>query len=101
MEFSWLNEFRSRALKPSSPRPRANIVRGWTNDAVIFALFDDVREPAENARRREAGGEVILRNAEREINDAFVEFQVGAQRSAASGGLFDEFLFYRGQRFEK
>src|SRR5262249_19404714 len=82
-------------------RRRADVVRGRTDDAVVLALFHDMSQPAEDARCREAGGEINLGNSEGEINDAFVEFQIGAQRSTASGRLFYEFFFYRGQRFEE
>ena len=76
-------------------------MRGGSNDAIVLSLFHRMRDPAEHARGREARGEKLLRNAQRQINDAFVELQVGAQRASFLTSLLDEGFVDGAQHIEQ
>jgi hypothetical protein len=87
MKPQFLGSMRANGPVCSSPflRPpglaarfRPHVFRRGPNDSIVLVLFHDVRGPTESAGRGKQGREVFLRNAQGQVDDAFVELHVGA-----------------------
>ncbi len=65
-------------------------MRSGPNDAIVLSLFHHARSSRTRARPRSSRVKNSFGNAQRQINDAFVELQVGAQRASFLTSLLDE-----------
>ena len=81
-----VSENSMHAMLPEGVRPLrklirlrrgSDVVRRRPDDPIVLALFHDVGRPAEDAGQRKRRGEELLGNAQRKIDDALVELEIG------------------------
>src|SRR5688572_1458030 len=82
-------------------RRGSNVKSRGTDEPVVLPLLDHVRDPAKDARRGETRREQLLRDVERQVDDALVELEIRFQRALAVAGLRGECVVDRHQDFEQ